>query len=300
MPSILHELRSTLGAEMTGRWFIEHHLLRETQSLLPKGTHASTLSPRYLQIFTTSVYPRETFIGMTPSTTPSPNTTDQKQHTTITTIPSGRDADDFINLTLRVPAQLRMPQPWTLRQTLSLVNGTIWSIPDYRIKVAELRHNQLGIVKGTIVQIEWDDGVKSDKDGSRRKSSAGMMDVQMVDSETANQNQQSQSEAIEKEALQALYTLLTSSLPSSTTQPQPQPQSDPKSANPTSKQDPSLLPRQILLPSWRSGTGVAGPRQARLEERWDAGKYVVEEAAKEEEVRVWMEVLRWSATGRYG
>lgn len=65
-------------------------------------------------------------------------------------IPSGLQSEEMLQLVVGKLSPL-----WSHRQTLLVGNGLAFEMEDFRVRVGEVRQGQTGLVKGTVVEVEW-------------------------------------------------------------------------------------------------------------------------------------------------
>lgn len=79
-------------------------------------------------------------------------------------IPSGLQSEEMLQLVVGKLSPL-----WSHRQTLLVGNGLAFEMEDFRVKVGEMRQGQTGLVKGTVVEVEWlaaaDEDSEEESDG---------------------------------------------------------------------------------------------------------------------------------------
>jgi hypothetical protein len=83
---------------------------------------------------------------------------------TVIAIPSGLQSEEMLQLVVGKLSPL-----WSHRQTLLVGNGLAFEMDDFRVKVGEMRQGQTGLVKGTVVEVEWlaaaDEDSEEESDG---------------------------------------------------------------------------------------------------------------------------------------
>ncbi|EER28777.1 hypothetical protein D8B26_000944 [Coccidioides posadasii str. Silveira] len=192
--TVANQLRAAYNAVPTGRWALEHKLLRDTPSCLPPSAYAPLpqLQPRFMHFLSLSHFQSHGFVYISDRPSPDPWAPSQPHHSQAgihahpaqQQIPpqssssnrlvkeedapqvsrSSSSSSSWTMMTLD-PASfnsflaitLRACEPlWCHRHTMLVTGGTIFEVGDFRIRIGDLRQTQpVQRVRGCIVEIEY-------------------------------------------------------------------------------------------------------------------------------------------------
>ncbi|PGH21647.1 hypothetical protein AJ80_03080 [Polytolypa hystricis UAMH7299] len=183
LATVVDRLREAYDPTITGRWGLEHKLLRDTASCLPPSAYVPLpkLQPRFMQFLSLSHYPTHGFVYTSDRVHPDPwattgtgtgtatGPTGQQTHPQIThnshqqqppfpTTPAKRmmtmdppSYTSFYTLTLQICEPL-----WCPRHTVTVPSGIVFEVSDFRIRIGDVRQTApVTRVRGTIVEIEY-------------------------------------------------------------------------------------------------------------------------------------------------
>ncbi|KAL4790802.1 mediator complex, subunit Med20 [Aspergillus venezuelensis] len=164
-------LTSVFADEATpvSRWALEHKLMRDTPSCLPPSGSQRPTAPKIIQFLSLTYYPNHGFIyashpsadggpgTATPSTAPTPASSQSSQQApgstgpmVMTTVPLSSTSSLYQHFAYAC-------QPfWAPRHTVTVPNGVVYEIGDFRVRVGDVRQTQPAArVRGTVIEIEW-------------------------------------------------------------------------------------------------------------------------------------------------
>ncbi|OOF98252.1 hypothetical protein ASPCADRAFT_164678 [Aspergillus carbonarius ITEM 5010] len=185
LATVTERLHTALADEPTllGRWYLEHRLMRDTPSCVPASASQRQVQPRYMQFLSLSFHPNHGFIYTSEASDKSghhPNTSTAGVATkpppmgatgpapvppssSAATQPS-QSGGSMVMTTVPLPSCTALFQHfgyacqpfWCHRHTVSLMNGAVYDVGDFRVRVGDVRQTQPAArVRGAVVQIEW-------------------------------------------------------------------------------------------------------------------------------------------------
>ncbi|KAL4803708.1 mediator complex, subunit Med20 [Aspergillus unguis] len=167
LSTVTERLASIFGDEATptGRWALEHKLMRDTPSCLPPSGTQRPTAPKLMQFLSLTYHPNHGFIyASQPSEAPAPTPAQ------VTSTPSSSQSSQQIPTTPMVMTTVPLAstnslyqhfsyacQPfWCPRHTVTVPNGVMYEIGDFRVRVGDVRQTQPAArVRGTVVEVEW-------------------------------------------------------------------------------------------------------------------------------------------------
>ncbi|KAL4943692.1 hypothetical protein BDV06DRAFT_189203 [Aspergillus oleicola] len=173
LATVTERLNSVFADEATpvSRWALEHKLMRDTPSCLPPSGSQRPTAPKIMQFLSLTYYPNHGFIyashpstdggpgTATPSTVPpTPSSSQSSQQApgstktpmVMTTVPLSSTGALYQHFAYAC-------QPfWAPRHTVTVPNGVVYEIGDFRVRVGDVRQTQPAArVRGTVFEIEW-------------------------------------------------------------------------------------------------------------------------------------------------
>ncbi|EEH45866.2 uncharacterized protein PADG_02016 [Paracoccidioides brasiliensis Pb18] len=182
--TMIERLRAAYNPALSGRWALEHRLLRDTPSCLPPSDYAPLppLQPRFMQFVFFSHRQPYGFIYISDRPDPDPweaaasgtatahaVSVQQQQQQQQQQQPPTQKPDPFppaskTMMILDYPSYisfhaitLRACEPlWCPRHTITVPNGSSFEIGDFRIRIGDVRQTAPQTrMRGTIVEIEY-------------------------------------------------------------------------------------------------------------------------------------------------
>ncbi|KAL4979092.1 mediator complex, subunit Med20 [Aspergillus desertorum] len=157
-------------ATPVSRWALEHKLMRDTPSCLPLSGTQRPAAPKYMQLLSLTYYPNHGFIyasqqsdkdgpGTAPAAAAAARTPSSSQSSqgTLATAP-------MVMTTVPLPSTWALYQHfsyacqpfWCHRHTVTVPNGIVYEIGDFRVRVGDVRQTQPAVrMRGTVIEIEW-------------------------------------------------------------------------------------------------------------------------------------------------
>ncbi|KAJ5899758.1 hypothetical protein N7495_004502 [Penicillium taxi] len=191
LPTITERLRSTFPDEdlvPTGRWAMEHKLMRDTPGLLPPKANSPQTKPRYMQFLSLTHYPTRGFIYTSEPeekvgqlhnvVVPPSNAVNSRVGAAVNT-PQAVTPVSLSGVSANAQAAVDIPmqmttlpmssfgtmfqhftyacQPfWCHRITFAVPAGIIYDVGDFRIRLGDVRQTfPTARVRGTVLEIEW-------------------------------------------------------------------------------------------------------------------------------------------------
>ncbi|KAL4788299.1 mediator complex, subunit Med20 [Aspergillus varians] len=172
LATVTERLGSVFADESTpvARWALEHKLMRDTPSCLPPSGSQRPVAPKYMQFLSLTYYPNHGFIyasqpsdapgagaGLGPATATSTPFSSQSSQAVPATTP-------MVMTTVPLPSTGALYQHfayacqpfWCHRHTVTVPNGVVYEIGDFRVRVGDVRQTQPAArARGTVVEIEW-------------------------------------------------------------------------------------------------------------------------------------------------
>ncbi|KAJ5710384.1 Mediator complex subunit Med20 [Penicillium malachiteum] len=216
---IAERLRSAYPDEdlsPAGRWSLEQKLMRDTPSLLPASANPNAGKPRYMQFLYLTHYPKQGFVYTSeptekpfhpPSTTapgstnatpvpqaPTPSAAStqplsqsQSQSSMSSSFTASTDVPPMLMTILPMQSYSMLFQHvvyacqpfWAHRLTVSVQQGVIYDVGDFRVRVGEVRQTYpVARSRGIVVEVEWRgptllDTLDSSQSGSSPSASLG-------------------------------------------------------------------------------------------------------------------------------
>ncbi|RDW81017.1 uncharacterized protein DSM5745_04574 [Aspergillus mulundensis] len=166
--TVTERLTSLFADEATpvSRWALEHKLMRDTPSCLPPSGTQRPAFPKFMQFLSLTYYPNHGFIytsqqsdnagtapdtaAATPSSSQSTQATPATTPMVMTTVPLSSTGALYQHFSYAC-------QPfWCHRHTVTVPNGVVYEIGDFRVRVGDVRQTQPAVrMRGTVVEIEW-------------------------------------------------------------------------------------------------------------------------------------------------
>ncbi|KAL6229967.1 hypothetical protein BDW75DRAFT_234783 [Aspergillus navahoensis] len=169
LATVTERLTSLFADEATpvSRWALEHKLMRDTPSCLPPSGTQRPAAPKYMQLLSLTYYPNHGFIYTSqqsdkdgpvtaPGAAPIQSSSQSSQGTpatgpmVMTTVPLSSTGALYQHFSYAC-------QPfWCHRHTVTVPNGVVYEIGDFRVRVGDVRQTQPAVrIRGTVIEIEW-------------------------------------------------------------------------------------------------------------------------------------------------
>ncbi|KAL5000422.1 mediator complex, subunit Med20 [Aspergillus recurvatus] len=170
LATVTERLASLFADEATpvSRWALEHKLMRDTPSCLPPSGSQRPAAPKYMQLLSLTYYPNHGFIytsqqsdkdqpGTAPAAAAPIQSSSQSSQGTPATAP-------MVMTTVPLPSTGALYQHfsyacqpfWCHRHTVTVPNGVVYEIGDFRVRVGDVRQTQPAVrIRGTVIEIEW-------------------------------------------------------------------------------------------------------------------------------------------------
>ncbi|KAL4988631.1 mediator complex, subunit Med20 [Aspergillus falconensis] len=170
LATVTERLASLFADEATpvSRWALEHKLMRDTPSCLPPSGTQRPVAPKYMQLLSLTYYPNHGFIytsqqsdqdgpGTVPAAAALIQSSSQSSQGTPATAP-------MVMTTVPLPSTGALYQHfsyacqpfWCHRHTVTVPNGVVYEIGDFRVCVGDVRQTQPAVrIRGTVIEIEW-------------------------------------------------------------------------------------------------------------------------------------------------
>ncbi|WEW61730.1 hypothetical protein PRK78_007224 [Emydomyces testavorans] len=194
LATVVNQLRTAYDAVPSGRWALEHKLLRDTPSCLPPSSYAPLpqLQPRFMHFLSLSHFQSHGFVYIsdrpspdpwetpqpqpTPASIPTPSAQQQQQpvpasHASADQLVKEEDSQQLPHAssswTMITPEPasfnsllamtLRACEPlWCHRHTMVVAAGTVFEAGDFRIRIGDVRQTQPAQrLRGCLVEIEY-------------------------------------------------------------------------------------------------------------------------------------------------
>ncbi|KAL4909144.1 hypothetical protein BDW74DRAFT_77990 [Aspergillus multicolor] len=165
--TVTERLTSLFADEATpvSRWALEHKLMRDTPSCLPPSGTQRPAVPKFMQFLSLTYYPNHGFIytsqqsdnATAPGTAAATPSSSQASQATPVTTPMVMTTVPLSSTNALYQHFSYACQPfWCHRHTVTVPNGVVYEIGDFRVRVGDVRQTQPAVrMRGTVVEIEW-------------------------------------------------------------------------------------------------------------------------------------------------